>query len=127
MTEYTDHEVALADQPEPVPSTSPQGAERRLYWQEHIERWRNSGMTQKDYCRQNGLKWSTFHYWKQRLREKSSSLNIVQVSLGPLGSNNSVQDWHGLVLLIGDRYKVQVGDEFNPAALARLVQTLGQL
>jgi hypothetical protein len=84
-------------------------------------------MTQKDYCGQKGLKWSTFHYWKQRLREKSSPLNIVQVSLGPVGVSNSVQDWQGLVLLIGDLYKVQVGDEFNPATLARLVQALGQL
>ena len=127
MEERGDQHAVLTDQPEAVPTTPLQGAERRRYWQEHIERWRSSGMTQKDYCRQNGLKWSTFHYWKQRLREKSSPLNIVQVSLGPVEVSNNVQDWHGLVLLIGDLYKVQVGDEFNPATLARLVQTLGQL
>jgi hypothetical protein len=110
-----------------VTAPPPQGEQRQRYWQEHIERWRSSGMTQKDYCRQNGLKWSTFQYWKQRLRQKSSAVSLVQVSLGPVGNSKDVQDWPGLVLLIGDRYKVQVGDEFKPATLARLVQTLGQL
>jgi hypothetical protein len=126
MAEGTDHDVALGSKPETL-VMPPQGAQRRQYWKEHIERWCNSGMTQKDYCQDNGLKWSTFHYWKQRLQEKPSPLSIVQVSLAPVGGSNDVQDWHGLVLLIGDRYKVQVGDEFNAATLARLVQTLAQL
>jgi len=126
MEDGTDHDVALGNKPETL-VIPPTGAERRKYWKEHIERWCNSGMTQKDYCQENGLKWSTFHYWKQRLQEKPSPLSIVQVSLEPLGVSRDMHDWHGLVLLIGDRYKVQVGDEFNPATLARLVQTLGQL
>jgi hypothetical protein len=103
------------------------GMDRRRYWKEHIERWRSSGMTQKDYCLGNGLKWSTFHYWRKRLHEPATPVSLIRVSLGPGTDSKDMQDWPGLVLFIGDRFKVQVGDEFNAATLARLVETLGQL
>jgi hypothetical protein len=127
MTETTEQQAALADEPEAAVTKPPGGAERQRYWQEHIERWRSSGMTQKDYCRKNGLKWSTFHYWRKRLQELSSPVSLIQVALSPGRGSRVGQDWPGLVLLIGDNYRVQVGDEFNPATLARLVQTLGHL
>jgi hypothetical protein len=108
-------------------SAAPQrGAARRRYWKEHIERWRSSGMRQKDYCLGNGLKWSTFHYWRKRLQEPPVPVSLIQVSLGP-GTSKGMVDWAGLILLVGDRFKVQVGDEFNASTLARLVETLGQL
>ena len=127
MTETTEQQVALADEPEAAVTTPARGAERQRYWQDHIGRWRSSGMTQKDYCQKNGLKWSTFHYWRKRLQELCAPVSLIQVAIGSGQSSQTVRDWHGLVLLVGDRYKVQVGDEFNPATLARLVQTLGQL
>jgi len=34
----------------------------------HIERRRNSGQTQKDYCRSEGLSLSKFHYWVKQNR-----------------------------------------------------------
>jgi len=127
MPEYSDRHGVLADKAEAIAPTAPQGAEKRRYWQDHIERWRSSGMTQKDYCQKNGLKWSTFHYWRRRLQELSAPVSLVQVAVGPGQSSRVGCDWPGLVLLVGDRYKVRVGDEFNPGTLARLVQTLGQL
>ena len=127
MTEHAGQEVVLADQVKTVTRPSRQGSEKRRYWQSHIERWRVSGMTQKDYCRKNGLKWSTFHYWRKRLRELSRPVSLVQLALGPCRSSKDVRGGAGLVLVIGDHYKVQVGDEFNAATLVRLVQTLGQV
>jgi hypothetical protein len=105
----------------------PQGAQRRRYWQEHVERWHSSGMTQKDYCRKNRLKWSAFYYWRKRLQELSAPVSLVQVSLAAGRPGNDVHGSPGLVLLIGTHYRVQIGDEFSPATLARLVHTLVQL
>jgi len=84
-------------------------------------------MTQKDYCRKNGLKWSTFYYWRKRLKELSAPVSLIQVALGPGGNSNDGQNWPGLVLVIGDHYKVLVGDEFSPTTLVRLVQSLAQV
>ena len=124
MAEYGDQHGVLADKAEAIATTVPQGAEKRRYWEAHIERWQHSGMTQKDYCRDNGLKWSTFHYWRKRIEELSAPMQLIQVAQtpGPTGKERSE-----LMLIIGDHYKIRVGDGFNPATLARLVQTLGQL
>jgi hypothetical protein len=118
--------VGLAQDSETL-AKPPQAADRRRYWEEHVERWRRSGMTQKDYCKKNKLKRSAFYYWKKRLQELLAPVSLVQVSLAAGGASKDVQGPHGLVLLIGDDYKVQIGDAFSPATLARLVQTLAQL
>jgi hypothetical protein len=35
-------------------------------WQEVISQWRESGQTQKDFCRTRDIKLSTLHYWMKR-------------------------------------------------------------
>lgn len=77
MAEHADQHVVLADNLEALPTKASQGAERRRYWKEHIKRWQASGMTQKDYCQRNGLKWSTFHYWRKRAQEPSVPVSLV--------------------------------------------------
>ena len=126
MTENEGQGVGSAREAETLVGPQ-QGAARRRYWREHIERWQASGMTQKDYCERNDLKWSTFHYWRKRVQEPPVPVSLIRVSLGAGTGSKGMVDWPGLVLFVGDRFKVQVGDEFNAATLARLVETLGQL
>ncbi|WP_419628885.1 IS66 family insertion sequence element accessory protein TnpA, partial [Thiolapillus sp.] len=33
------------------------------FWQSHIAAWQQSGLTQKAYCEQQELRYSTFGYW----------------------------------------------------------------
>lgn len=37
-------------------------------WQEHINAWEKSGLSQKSYCNEQGLKLATFGSWRKRLR-----------------------------------------------------------
>ena len=48
----------------------------------HIERWRNSGQTQKDYCRSEGLSLSKFHYWvkQNRISEAAISGDFIELN-----------------------------------------------
>lgn len=43
------------------------------YWQEKVDGWINSGLTQGEFCKQNNLRFTTFSYWRSRLsiRQKS--------------------------------------------------------
>jgi len=119
-TEERKAEVPEAKQTDVTPG------DRRRQWQEHIEQWQSSGLTQKEYCRRNGFKWSTFHYWRKRLATSEAAVTLVQVPVG-FNGDGSVASGHGLTLLLGDRYKVEIGDNFNASTLARLVDTLGRL
>ena len=38
------------------------------FWQSHIAAWQQSGLTQKAYCEQQELRYSTFGYWVHKLR-----------------------------------------------------------
>ena len=38
------------------------------FWQPHIAAWQQSGLTQKAYCEQQELRYSTFGYWIRKLR-----------------------------------------------------------
>ena len=48
---------------------------------EHIQGWQQSTLTQKDYCLQNNLSFSTFYYWSKKLRKADQVEPIGFVSL----------------------------------------------
>ena len=39
----------------------------RVYWQEHLDAWRASGLRQAEYCRQHGLPPKYLTLWKRKL------------------------------------------------------------
>jgi transposase-like protein len=32
-------------------------------WLDHVNSWKESGLSINKYCKENGLKYSSFHYW----------------------------------------------------------------
>ena len=91
---------------------------------EHIERCPHSGLSQAEYCRPNGLMLSAFYYWKRRLKPNTSPLTLVQV---PVDLGGCRQDSHGhqLILVVGNRYTVELRDNLNPSTLRRVGAYLG--
>ena len=56
------------------------------YWQDHQEKWARSGLTQPRYCKQAGISYSAFGYWRQRLKEiapDQESPTFVQIPSSP--------------------------------------------
>ncbi|MCK9265249.1 MAG: transposase [Deltaproteobacteria bacterium] len=101
---------------------------KRQRWSGHIRAWSESGRSQAQYCREHGLKPGLFSYWKRRIEEPSPcDVELVPVGMHPIrfyspGEMSSTP----LVLHIG-QYRVEVGDGFDPATLARLVSTLERI
>jgi hypothetical protein len=79
---------------------------RDLDWPQHFERWRQSGLTQSEYCRQAGLSRHRFKYWRrklepaevQRRRKRASGLVPVQVRASTAEPNLSLTLPNGMVL-----------------------------
>jgi hypothetical protein len=46
--------------------TSSLASKPRSYWQDQVSKFRSSGLTQKEFCALNGIKFTTFHYWIYR-------------------------------------------------------------
>ena len=49
--------------------------ERRKYWTDQVQRWKESGLTQREYCKRENLSIERLGAWKRRLdRENQSEL-----------------------------------------------------
>ena len=65
-------------------------------WRQHIEEWRNSGLSQQAFCRDRSLSFNQFHYWRKKLahtpvnktRPRSSAL--VPVTYPSPSPNNDL-------------------------------------
>lgn len=78
----------------------PEG-EKQIFWQNHVTAWHKSTLSQKDYCKTNNLKLSTFGYWLNRLKkQKSSETGLVPISFTPLNIADSTGP--ALELVISD-------------------------
>jgi len=49
------------------------------HWQRHLGAWRESGLSQADYCRQQGLNHKTFSVWTRRVQNDLSLNKDVPV------------------------------------------------
>ena len=100
---------------------------KRRKWSSHIAEWEASGKSQAGYCREHGLSWKQFYYWKRKhLAKPEGGVKLVPVGLHPIQVQQRRSYGTPLVLHVG-RYKVEVGPGFDSATLLMLVGTLDRL
>ncbi len=97
---------------------------KQQYWGDHLLTWRKSGLTQAEYCRRNQLSTKCFTYWKSKTRRPDPPMKLVPVSVRPVAAGPGSAK---LVVVFKDRYRVEVGDGFNPATFEKVVQVLTRL
>ena len=112
---------------------------RRPFWQQHLQAWSQSGLTQADYCRQHELSRAAFGWWKRQLqgkpkprrrspgtkrphRDRPATVQFVEVQRGPdVGTSTDAAVYE--VLLSRGR-AIRVSHEFDPDVLKRLIATV---
>jgi hypothetical protein len=81
-------------------------------WQEVISQWRESGQTQKDFCRTRDIKLSTLHYWMKRVKKTSTAQaalpGLVRIA-PPATSGGSTE----IIIEIDRRFRILVPDGFS--------------
>jgi hypothetical protein len=96
---------------------------KEKYWQKHISKYEQSGLSQKEYCKQNNLVYDTFRGWRKRL-SKISTDDLVQVP--SIITETAIVPNESLEIIINDILKIKIPDNFNPATLNELLKMLGQ-
>lgn len=109
-------------------TTTPTDQTRHRFWQAHIAAWLESGLSQSEYCRQRQLSRDTFIYWKKRLPPalNSPAGGIVPVPFR-LPFPSSARPTAPLGLTMGNRFRVEIAADFDPALLEKLLLTLDRL
>ena len=54
---------------------------RRQAWAQHVQAWRDSGLTQVAYCQQHELKPKALAYWIRRSKQTATPLTLVPLAL----------------------------------------------
>jgi len=49
--------------------------QRRVYWNEVVQRWRAGGQSVRVFCRAEGLRESAFYFWRRRLARRGDAVN----------------------------------------------------
>jgi hypothetical protein len=119
--------------------------ESQSEWAKRVERWRDSGLTAKEFAAETGLNASTLSYWKWRLsagrdrnqasadtggsvrgasgrRRKASTPAAQFVEVSPIAGTPSSAAM--LEVVLRDGTVVRVPADFDETTLGRVVRTL---
>lgn len=93
-------------------------AVRRASWIAHVKSWRDSDLTQADYCRRHALKCKTFAAWIKRCNSTPANLPLTLV---PITVTQPVAAGE-LLLRHASGWQLALPSAIEPAWLASLLR-----
>lgn len=104
-------------------------AEKRTYWQGHIEAWVRSGLSQAHFCKARSLALSTFQYWRKKIGHSNPARpRFYPLAVMPsCGARNEVSPDVLRVVLGSRRFVLEIGDDFSEEVLKKVIIALEQL
>ena len=100
---------------------------KRQFWKEQVQLWQESGLSQKEYCRQHNLRENQLTYWKKRYVKTESAVSLVELKLSSSHCVSlNLSGRSALRLNLGRGYQVEVDNGFDPVTLKQLIYVLGQ-
>ncbi len=104
--------------------TSPDDKQR--FWSDRIAAWKDSGLSQQKYCDQEQLTYTTFVYWRGRLKQLADDgSNSGKVNFIPLMFKQERDA--KLTLQINGRHGVDIRPGFDPALLGQVIRAVQQV
>ena len=103
------------------------GASPRQFYQRHLANWKNTGLSQAEYCRRNGLIRHRFGYWKKKLFTEKGQVEFAVLPVNLLEHNiPCIQDnvSSPLRLMVDSRFSLEIPDQFSQATLTKVLQVL---
>ena len=93
-------------------------------WQRHVNAWRESGLSQADYCRQQDLNPKTLSAWTRRAfpAYKDTPLEIMAVQVMP-SESMAIADAN-LILRFAHDVELELSTAVSPRWLAELLRCL---
>ena len=91
-------------------------------WWRHVKMWRESGMSQADYCRQQGLNPKTFSKWArcEHPADPNAPIEVLPVQVTPpLPATEAA-----VVLKLAQGIQLELSTTVSPRWLAELLQCL---
>lgn len=98
--------------------------QRKNYWQKYYSAYIASGLTQREYCRQNNLCYWTFNSWKRKLEKLEKPTLLQEIPFTAL--DKEITQGH-IEIILSDNMRLSIPDNFSSETLKRVMNTLGEL
>ena len=108
-------------------SRAEQIAEKRQFWKQQIQQWKDSGLTQIEFCRLHNLKSHQLTYWKKRFAPAQAPVSLVELKWEPTIQTAPCPNPSPLRLIVNDQFRIDVDRGFDPVTLQQLVLSLRPL
>ena len=97
--------------------------EKRRSWREHLDKWRASGCSQAEYCRQNGLRENQLSYWKRKIIPEKTPC-LVELPISQFVSTAPRPPARPIYVVIDETCRIEVHKGFDADTLAQVVEVL---
>lgn len=108
-------------------SKTPRGGRSKASWIEEVQRWRESGLTQKEYCSREGISLERLGTWKRRLDRDGQKQSGALVAVPSRIVTSALHAGPAIKLVVDERYRVEIPDAFLPATLETVLHVLNRL
>ena len=98
-------------------------ADRNAYWKRFYLSFLKSGLTQREYCRQNDINYWSFNQWKRRFDKSDQDISMQKISL-KLPDNLNQND--PIEVVLNNNIRLSIHDTFSPDTLRKLIAILGE-
>jgi hypothetical protein len=99
--------------------------DKQTLWTKRIADWQSSGLSQGAFCEQHGLTYTTFVYWRGRLKKLEVRDDASTVNFFPVRLKKDSQ--HSLTLKINGRHSIEIDTNFDSDLLTRVIQVVEQI
>ena len=96
---------------------------KRKFWEDHIQAWQQSGLTQVEYCRENKLKNHQWWYWRKRISHPYDT----DVTFVPLRFSSSKISQVGIRVVTPNGYRIELDHGFDFSKLRQLITAVRDL
>jgi transposase len=94
-------------------------------WQDHIRVWEKSGLSQKAYCNEHGIKLATFGLWRKRLRAPEQE-RISFIKTSPRVQEETPRNVV-LQLVLPNGVRLGLNEDINESLLHQVLHFAGAL
>ncbi len=93
-------------------------------WQAHVKALQKSGLSRAEYCRRHNLSYHALTYWQRKLHRSDQPPVLVQVPMvQPANSNLDQQKCSGVSIRL-NRMSIELGEQFSPVVLHKVLAVL---
>lgn len=99
-------------------------------WRRRIERWKDSGLTAKEFAAEKGINAGTLQFWRSRLKRDERPTRRAAAKVTSAAILSSLVEVRGATSAMGDQrfevelrngLRVRVTADFQPEALKKLL------